>query len=95
MAKLESRNLTQGGGRLVVVAKPILKFLGIIDRDMNHGSYSSLYIAASKEFDGAQSGGYFVPLAKQTKPSSLAQNSVESSKLWNWTEQELRRMELI
>ncbi|OAG08317.1 NAD(P)-binding protein [Paraphaeosphaeria sporulosa] len=87
--------LTQGGGTLVTIAKPLLKLFGIIDTNMDNGSHSSLFIGASQEFKREMCGEYFVPIAKLARPSAIAQDANEATQLWSWTEKELRSRSLI
>lgn len=72
------------------MATPVLKLLGIIDTNMDNGSHSSLFIAASQEFKRTMCGEYFEPIAKLTRPSTIAQDTNEAAQLWSWTEKELR-----
>jgi len=54
------------------------------------GALNQLWAATSKD---AQSGKYYVPVAKESAGSTHAQDKVLQAKLWEWTEKELNKFE--
>lgn len=58
------------------------------------GSYTSLYVAASKDFKSTDSGEYYTPIAKKSKPSKHGRDAELAKKLWEWTETEFKGKEL-
>lgn len=44
---------------------------------------------ASADFKSKDSGEYFVPVAKKSKPSKHATDAEMAKKLWDWTVAEL------
>lgn len=74
--------------------QPILKFLGVFSSP-EKGAYTSLYVAASADFKSSDSGDYYSPVAKKSKPSKHAQDAEMAKKLWDWTETELKGKKLI
>ncbi|KAE8453141.1 hypothetical protein EG329_011208 [Mollisiaceae sp. DMI_Dod_QoI] len=61
----------------------------------DQGAFTSVFCAASKKMKAEMSGEYFVPLGKIGKPSKHAGNMDMAKKLWQWTEAELGRKELL
>lgn len=59
------------------------------------GAYTSLYVAASTDFKSSDSGEYYTPVAKKSKPSKNAGNAELANKLWDWTEAEFKGKGLI
>lgn len=71
----------------------MLKCLGVYSTP-DKGAYSNLFAVASGQFTSADSGEYFVPVAKKSKPSKHARDMEMAKKLWDWTEKELAGKEL-
>lgn len=74
--------------------QPVLKCLGVYSSP-EKGSFSSLFAVASASFKSEDSGEYFVPIAKKSKPSKHARNAELAKKLWDWTELEFKSKELV
>jgi NAD(P)-dependent dehydrogenase (short-subunit alcohol dehydrogenase family) len=68
---------------------PLLRCFGVYIKP-EQGSFTSLYAAASAEFTAEDSGDYFAPIARKSKPSKKANDPELTEKLWNWTENEMR-----
>ncbi|CEN60546.1 hypothetical protein ASPCAL02982 [Aspergillus calidoustus] len=59
------------------------------------GAFNSVFAVASPEFKVADSGEYFVPGQKKKQPSKVARDMELAGRLWKWTEEELRKRELL
>ncbi|KIW14279.1 hypothetical protein PV08_07061 [Exophiala spinifera] len=70
------------------------RLLRILD-EPERGASSSLWAIASKDFEESSSGAYIVPYMKIGKPSAAAMDGTLASKLWNWTEDQLRQKRLL
>jgi NAD(P)-dependent dehydrogenase (short-subunit alcohol dehydrogenase family) len=79
-------NARSWGGSTVY---PILKCLGVYITP-EQGSFNSLWAVAGNEVTADMSGQYFVPVAEKKVPSKLAQDGNLATKLWEWTEREMR-----
>jgi hypothetical protein len=91
---LSIRNLNTQTTGVSFNIQPVLKCLKVYSSP-DKGSYTSLFAAASSNFKSKDSGEYFVPVAKKSKPSKHASNAEMAKKLWDWTEAELRSKGLI
>jgi hypothetical protein len=86
---LRSQLNTQVPGLAASVFQRILKCVGVYTPP-EHGAYSSLFCIASSEFNADQSGEYFVPTAKIGKASNYANDMELASKLWTWTDEQMK-----
>ena len=77
-------------GRLSPVVAAVLNAMGVYIRP-EEGAYTSLFCVASESFGRESSGKYFVPLGKEKAASSYALDMGLAGKLWEWTEQDMRR----
>jgi NAD(P)-dependent dehydrogenase (short-subunit alcohol dehydrogenase family) len=68
---------------------PLLRCVGAYIKP-EHGSFTSLYAAASADFTAEDSGAYFVPIAQKSKASKKANDPELAEELWTWTENEMR-----
>jgi NAD(P)-dependent dehydrogenase (short-subunit alcohol dehydrogenase family) len=78
-----------GSGFMAKAIVPALNCLGVYT-PAEEGAYTSVFCAASREFEQSMSGSYIVPVGKGGKPSKKAMNSELAVKLWAWSEQEMR-----
>jgi NAD(P)-dependent dehydrogenase (short-subunit alcohol dehydrogenase family) len=72
------------------VGKAILRCVGVL-AEQEKGGWSSSWAIASEEFKESYSGAYVVPYMKIGTPSAAARNESLASKLWDWTEDQLRQ----
>ncbi len=79
-----------GGSKLV----PILRCMGAYIKP-EQGSFNSLWAVAGKEVTAEMSGCYFVPVGERKTPSKQAQDADLASRLWDWTEREMREKGLL
>jgi NAD(P)-dependent dehydrogenase (short-subunit alcohol dehydrogenase family) len=61
----------------------------------SEGALNSLFAVASPEFKGSYSGEYFVPGQKKKQPSKVARDMELAGRLWDWTEEEMRKRKLL
>lgn len=59
------------------------------------GAYISVFAVASPEFKAGDSGAYFVPGHKRKQPSKAARDMELAGRLWKWTEDEMRKRNLL
>ncbi|OOF94681.1 hypothetical protein ASPCADRAFT_208341 [Aspergillus carbonarius ITEM 5010] len=55
------------------------------------GAANILFAAASKSLSSLDNGSYFLPVGKKTKASRSGESLEMAHKLWEWTEEEMRR----
>ncbi|KAL5049497.1 hypothetical protein BDW71DRAFT_176023 [Aspergillus fruticulosus] len=72
----------------------VLKALGAYSH-AREGAYNSVFAVASPDFKAADSGEYFVPGQKKKQPSKVAQDTEMAGRLWKWTEEEMRKRQLL
>lgn len=71
-----------------------LNFLGVFI-PADQGAFTTVFCAASLDMKAEMSGQYFVPLGKVGKPSRQARDMDTAKKLWQWTEAEFGKKQLI
>ncbi|KIA75680.1 short chain dehydrogenase [Aspergillus ustus] len=72
----------------------ILKVVGAYSH-ASEGAYNSLFAVASSDFKASDSGQYFVPGQKKKQPSKVARDMQLAGRLWQWTEDEMRKRKLL
>ncbi|EXJ92484.1 hypothetical protein A1O3_01036 [Capronia epimyces CBS 606.96] len=75
---------------------PVLRCLGVYITP-EQGSFNSLWAVASPSVTAEMEmgAGYFIPVGRKTAPSKLAQDAVLATRLWAWTEEEMRHKGLL
>ncbi len=73
---------------------PFLRVVGILTT-IENSCLTSLFAAASADFEAKDSGGYAVPFGKISKPSAKGLDVKLGEKLWDWTGEELREKGLL
>ncbi len=90
-----TRNATElAPGPIFKILVPILVATGIVTTLENSGM-ASLFAAAAANFEAKDSGGYVVPYGKMSKPSAKGLDVKLGEKLWDWTDDELRKKGLL
>jgi hypothetical protein len=69
---------------------PLVRFFGVFIKPED-GVYTSLFAAASDEMKKEDSGSYYVPFGKKAVPCKYATDADLAERLWEWTEEEMRR----
>jgi NAD(P)-dependent dehydrogenase (short-subunit alcohol dehydrogenase family) len=76
-------------GRGSKMVGSVLNRLGVFI-PADQGAYTTVFCAASQDVRAAMTGEYFTPIAKIGKPSKFAKDERVMSRLWEWTESELK-----
>ena len=62
-----------------------------IAQDVPHGALNSLYLAAGAKKEELKNGGYYTPVGKVQPSNKWAKDKNAGSRLWDWTEGELKK----
>lgn len=71
-----------------------LNLLGVFI-SADKGAFTTAFCAASPDMKAEMSGEYFVPLGKVGRPSKQAMDMDMAKKLWQWTEAEFGKKQLL
>jgi len=70
------------------ISYPLDILSSLVTKDTATGALNQLWAVASED---VKSGGYYFPVGKETSGSAYARDEKLAEKLWNWTEEELKR----
>jgi NAD(P)-dependent dehydrogenase (short-subunit alcohol dehydrogenase family) len=72
--------------------KLIWKLAACFMEGVEKGAYTQIYCCAAEGIGMADSGAYFVPVGKKEEGSKFVRDGVMKERLWEWTEEELKKL---